>query len=125
MSLPNTEVSFDFDGIGAETGKKYEGTFTVRCILSIAQKQAMELERTRLTGGYANPTDELYGIALILSTLRAKIVTGAPFWEQGKGADIFDENILVALHNKIKEVSIQWKEKIQQVKPELTSQNPA
>ena len=112
MDLPLKQKVFDLN-FTAEFGKKYEGQFTVLCRLNIAQKHAMELEKTRLLGNYANPTDQLAGLAIFLSTLRAKIVDAPEWWKQSLGgAAIEDEDVLGELYNKVQEAEKQWKDEM-------------
>jgi hypothetical protein len=111
MDLPSKEKTFTFEHIGEDTGKKYDGQFTVRCVLNVGQKHAMALEKTRLMGNYPNPTDDLAGFAVILANLRAKIITAPEWWNQSSaGATIDDEDALVVLYRKITEAEIEWKD---------------
>jgi hypothetical protein len=116
MELPNNETTFDIDVVGDTTFKRYEGQFNVRCILTMGQKHAMELEKTRLLGNYANPTEDLVGIAIIFANLRAKVIDGPEFWKQSQGgATIKDENVLVEVYNKILKAETEWREKVKEM----------
>lgn len=109
MDLPLKHQVFDFEYI-TELGKKYDGQFTVRCSLNIGQKHAMELEKSRLLGNFASPTAGLEGLAIVLSNLRHKVIDGPPWWTQSNGgANIEDEDALVALFRKLEETEIKWK----------------
>jgi hypothetical protein len=113
MDLPNKEKSFAFEHVGETTEKKYDGQFTVRCILNIGQKHSMALEQTRLLGSYENPTNDLSGLAIILSNLRAKIVEAPEWWKQSLGGSLIDdEDALVALYRKVVEAEVEWKEEL-------------
>jgi hypothetical protein len=113
MDLPSKEKTFDFEHTGEDTGKKYDGRFTVLCTLNVGQKHAMALEKTRLMGSYANPTDDLGGLAIILSNLRAKVIDGPEWWKQSNGgALIEDESALVVLYRKLQEAEYLWKEEL-------------
>lgn len=113
MDIPDKESVFDFEHVGELTGKKYEGQFTVRCVLNIAQKHAMEIEKTRLLGNFSNPTDGLVGIAVILSSLRHKVVDGPEWWKQSAGgSSLDDEDVLVALYDKVVSAEVEWREKL-------------
>jgi hypothetical protein len=115
MDLPSKEKTFDFDYTAELTNKRYDGRFTVLCSLNIGQKHAMALEKTRLLGSYQNPTDDLFGFAIILSNLRAKIIDGPEWWKQSRGGStIEDEDVLVQLYNKVQEAESQWKENLRQ-----------
>jgi hypothetical protein len=112
MALPDTTSVFDFEHT-TDLGKKYDGQFTVRCTLNMGQKHALELEKTRLLGNYANPTEELAGIAIVLANLRVKITDGPPWWMQSNGGyNIEDEDALVALYNKVQNAETEWRSKL-------------
>jgi hypothetical protein len=131
MDLPSKERTFDFDYVGLDTGKEYKGRFTVRCILTVGQKHAMSLERTRLLGNYENPTPDLSGIALILSTLRSKVIDAPEWWKQSQGGSLIeDEDCLVNLYRKVEEAEELWKADLRkkaeppQVNQDSTLSNP-
>lgn len=124
MNLPNKEKTFDFECVGETTGKTYDGRFTVLCVLNIGQKHALALEKTRLLGSYSNPTDDLVGYALILSSLRIKVVDGPEWWKQSRGGLVVDdEEPLVKLYQKIQEVEEEWKKDLKE-KAEKLQQAP-
>jgi hypothetical protein len=109
MDLPLKQQVFDFEYV-TELGKKYDGQFTVLCSLNIGQKHALELEKTRLLGNFAEPTPGLEGLAIVLSNLRAKVVDAPNWWMQSSGgATVEDEDALVALYRKLQEVEQKWK----------------
>jgi hypothetical protein len=111
--LPNKEKTFDFEHSGEDTGKKYDGRFTVLCSLTVGQKHALALEKTRLLGNYANPTDDLAGLAIILANLRAKIIESPNWWQQSSGgSSLEDESVIVALYRKVQEAEFEWKEEL-------------
>lgn len=113
MDLPSRESAFDFEHVGADTGKKYDGQFKVLCLLDMGQKHRLELEKTRLMGNYANPTDGLAGLAVILATLRVRIIDAPEWWKQsGGGFGIQDEDALVALYDKVLGAESEWRSKM-------------
>lgn len=113
MELPNNESVFDIDVTGDTTLKEYKGQFTCLCVLTMGQKHAMQLEKSRLLGSYANPTDDLIGIAVIFSNLRQKLVDGPEWWKQSVGgATIKDENVLVEIYEKIQKAENEWRQKV-------------
>lgn len=123
MDLPNTQSVFDFD-FTSDLGKKYDGQFTVNCLLNMRQKHLLELEKTRLLGNYPNPTDELAGIAVILANLRGRIVNGPSWWEQSDGGyNLTDIDVLTALYNKVIAAEAEWRTKLKEKTKKL--QEPA
>ena len=126
MNLPKVESVFEFD-YTSELGKRYEGTFTVLSILDMGQKYKLELEKTKLLGSYQNPTEGLIGIAVVLSTLRTKIVDAPEWWKQSRGGfDIKDEDTLVELYDKVQAAEIEWRKNLKEMTkaqtPETQSQ---
>lgn len=114
MDLPSTQTAFDFE-FTSELGKKYDGQFTVNCLLNMRQKHLLELEKTRLLGNYPNPTDELAGIAVILANLRGRIVNGPTWWEQSDGGyNIADIDVLTALYNRVIAAEAEWRTKLKE-----------
>jgi hypothetical protein len=115
MDLPNKESVFDFD-FTSETGKRYEGRFTVLCVLNMGQKHRLELEKTRLLGNFPNPTDGLVGIAVVLANLRVKIVDAPDWWKQSNGGyEIMDEDCLMNLFNKVDGLEAEWRAKLKEM----------
>lgn len=113
MDLPSKESVFDFVHTGLDTGKKYEGQFKVLCLLDMGQKHRLELEKTRLLGNHANPTDGLAGIAIILANLRIKIIDAPEWYKQSNGGfNIQDEDALVALYDKVLAAEVEWRQQM-------------
>jgi hypothetical protein len=111
--LPKNESNFSVDISGDTTFKKYEGAFTVRCILTTGQRHTMELEKSRLLGSSINPTDALVGLAEVLATLRARIVEAPGWWKDSlNGTNLSDENVLMELYTKVGEAETQWRQKV-------------
>jgi hypothetical protein len=116
MELPKNEATFAVDILGDTTFKKYEGQFTVRCVLTVGQRHAMELEKSRLLGSFASPTDALVGLAEVLATLRARIIEAPEWWKQSAGGStLSDENILMELYAKVGEVETAWRQKVKEL----------
>jgi hypothetical protein len=112
-SLPKNEKTFDIDVVGDTTGVKYQGQFTVQCILDMAGRHTLELEKTRLMADYANPSRGLFGIATSLATIRTKTVTAPAWWINNEdGAAIKDENLVFAVYDKCNEMEKQWREEL-------------
>ena len=121
MDLPSKQRTFEFEHIG-ESGRKYDGQFTVLCSLNVGQKHALALEKTRLLGNHPNPTDDLAGFSLILANLRAKIVNGPTWWQQSNGGmAIDDEDAVIALYRKIDEAELAWKEDLKKKAEQATA----
>ena len=124
MDLPSTQTAFDFD-FTSDLGKKYDGQFTVHCLLNMRQKHLLELEKTRLLGNHVNPTDELAGIAVILANLRHRIVDGPTWWQQSDGGyNISDIDTLTALYDKVLIAESEWRVKLKEKTKKLQESTP-
>jgi len=112
-SLPKLEKTFTIDLVGETTGLEYKGQFTAKCVLSIRDRQAIELEKSRLTADYANPSGTLFAIASMVATLRAKLVEFPDWWKEvGLGSDLLDENVLIEVYEKTEDIAKEWKESL-------------
>ena len=109
MDLPNNEKTFEFEHLGLTTKKKYDGQFTVKCVLNMFDKREVELEKSRLSADIANPTNLLSSLSHILANLRVRIIKAPNWWEQSLGGfDLLDEDVIVALYDKVMEQSDKW-----------------
>ena len=112
-ALPKNEKTFEIDLVGKDTGVKYHGIFTVRCVLNMAMRHAMEMEKTRLMADFANPSGGLAGIAITLATLRTKIIKGPPWWESSDGGvNVMDDNIILAIYDECNKAEVEWRESL-------------
>jgi len=111
MDLPKRERTFYFDYTG-ESGFRYEGTITIKCRLTVAEKYNLELEKSRLLADMNNPTDSLYGLSVALSSLRAKIIEAPNWWQQRNGWGVEDEDALVEMYRKVEAECLKWKEEL-------------
>lgn len=109
MDLPSTQTTFEFD-FTSELGKRYDGSFTVLCVLDMKTKHRLELEKTRMLGNSANPTDELAGLAIVLSNLRIRIIDGPNWWKQSDGGyNITEFDTLTSLYEKVLSAEAEWR----------------
>jgi len=124
MSLPKNESSFDFLHVGELTGNKYDGQFTVKCVLSLGDKRLLEIEKSRLTADLMNPTGNLSALGSVVANLRVR-VTDAPDWFNQKimNLDILDEEVLFELYSKCLEKSEEWRDKVKEKAEEKTEGN--
>lgn len=124
--LPKKEQSFVFNEVGEVTTRPYEGEFTVRAILNMGQKHQLELEKTMLQADSKAPTAGLSGISNVLAELRVRIIDGPEWWEQSRGgALIDDENVLLALYQKIIDTEITWRQSLRdQTKKAVENSDP-
>jgi len=114
MDLPSNQSVFDFN-FTSDLGNKYDGRFTVLAVLDMKTKHRLELEKTRLLGNYANPTDELAGISIMLATLRIRIVDAPEWWKQSDGGyNLSDFDVLSALYEKTIAAEAEWRTKLKE-----------
>lgn len=124
MSLPKNEKIFDFDHTGEITGKKYEGQFTVKCMLSMADKRAVEIERSRITADLMNPTGNLSALGTVVSNLRARVIESPDWYKQSIiTLDLLDEEVLYELYAKCLDASDAWLKELKEKAAEKSAGN--
>lgn len=109
MDLPKNEKSFQLDYTGEITGKKYEGTFTVRCVLSAGEKRALEIEKSALSADLSNPTNNLSALSSVVANLRIRVLK-SPDWftQEISTLDLLDEDVLFVLFGKCLDKEEEW-----------------
>ena len=115
MSLPKNESSFDFSHVGELTGKKYEGTFTVKCMLNIADKRILEIEKSRLTADLQNPTGNLNALGAVVANLRVRVMDAPDWYNQSiMSLDILDEEVIFELYAECLKKSEEWRKSVKE-----------
>lgn len=115
MNLPKNEKSFMFSVEGEVTGHKYEGQFSVKCVLSMADKRILEIEQSRLAMDLLNPTDNLVAIARVVANLRVRVQDAPDWFDQIiANLDILDDNVIFELYSKCLECSSEWVKELKQ-----------
>ncbi|MDQ6989348.1 MAG: hypothetical protein Q9M19_05645 [Mariprofundaceae bacterium] len=114
MNLPTKERTFYFDHKD-EYGERREGNFTVKCRLTMRERQVMELYKSRIVGGHTAPTDALTGISVMVATLNTHITEAPEWWKQSdSGLDLEDETIVVDLFNQLTTEQLAWRDELTQ-----------
>lgn len=113
MSLPKNEKSFMFSLVGEITGHKYEGQFSTKCVLSMADKRVLEIEQSRLSMDLLNPTDNLVAIARVVANLRVRVIDAPDWFDQIIGSlDILDDNVIFELYGECLKASSEWQDEL-------------
>lgn len=113
MSLPKNESTFDFQHTGELTGKKYEGHFTVKCVLGLGDKRYLEIEKSRLTADLMNPTGNLSALSSVVANLRVRVIEAPDWFNQSiMSLDILDEELVFELYSECLKKSDEWQKKI-------------
>ena len=114
MSLPEKIRTFYFDHTD-EYGQRREGNFSVKCRLTMRERQYMELNKSRLLGGHEAPTDALRGISVMIATLNTHITQSPEWWKQSDGGlDLEDETIVIELFNQLTNEQVAWRDALTQ-----------
>lgn len=123
--LPKIERAFDFEEKGEITGKKYDGQFLVKSLLNFGDKHQLELQKTLLQADTRAPTPGLRGIAQIIAELGVRVVNAPTWWEQSNGGrSIVDENVVLALYDKVLEQEDEWKKELALKQAETVEETP-
>jgi len=116
MDLPKNEKSFIFDHVGEITARKFDGTFTVRCALNMAEKRALEIEKSALSVDLSNPTGNLSAISTVVGNLRVRVIKSPDWFKQSiMSLDLLDEEVYFELYGKCLEQSDLWIKEVKEL----------
>jgi hypothetical protein len=115
MSLPKNEKTFFFSKEGEVTGHKYEGQFSVKCVLTAADKRMVEIEQSRLMVDLKNPTANLVAISKVTANLRTRVIK-SPDWfgQMIDDLETLDDNIMFDVWTECVRCSNEWFDEIRQ-----------
>jgi len=109
MDLPKNEKSFSFRHEGELTGKVYEGEFKTKCVLSLADKRLLEVEKSSLTLDLNNPSGNLSAIGDVVANLRVRIVDSPDWFRQLiTSLEVLDDELFFEIYAKCLEKSDEW-----------------
>ena len=109
MDLPKNQKSFQLDHVGEVTGRRYEGTFSVKCALNMAEKRKLEIERSTLSADLTNPTGNLNAISVVVANLRVRVIDAPDWFKQAIASlDLLDEDVLFEIYGKCLDKSEEW-----------------
>jgi hypothetical protein len=109
MNLPKNESVIMFNYNGEVTGHNYGGNLRVKCVLNMADKRNLEIERSLITADLSNPTPNLIAIAQVIANLRVRVID-APEWfrDAVKSLDLVDDDVYFELYAKCMEAEDAW-----------------
>jgi len=115
MNLPKNEKSFFFSKEGDITSHKYEGQFSVKCVLTAADKRMVEIEQSRLMVDLKNPTANLVAISKVTANLRTRVLK-SPDWfgQMLDDLETLDDNILFDVWTECVRCSNEWFDEVKQ-----------
>jgi hypothetical protein len=112
MDLPNREKTFLFDKTD-DLGERYCGDFKVKCILTMADRRMLEIEKSRIKGDVTNPSPDLAMLALILANLRVRVIDGPDWWKtSNKGELLSDETLVGELFDEVMKQEVIWRDEL-------------
>lgn len=99
--LPSNEYTFSVKLKGEKTKTSYEGAFTVKCLLTIAEMSDLGLKIDEYSRG---STTLIQGVALLiraLAELEVRIIKAPSWWKDSNGGrDLMDTNVVYEVFNK-------------------------
>ena len=109
MDLPKNEATFHFEHTGETTGRKYEGDFTVKCVLNLADKRALEVQKSNISLDLNNPSANLSAISDVVSNLRVRVIDAPDWFKQViVSLDVYDDELFFEIYGKCLEKSEEW-----------------
>jgi hypothetical protein len=132
--LPPNEASFEFECVGDKTGKKYDGTFTVKCVLANEETIDAALRAERYNGGVATLAAyyKLFNRALAEAEVRVRYDKEkkrqmAPSWwiDSDAGRTLLDQNVVFDVYSKCIEAEKNWNDSVKRMAAEASEKAQA
>lgn len=111
-----TTTKFSFSVIGEQTGKPYNGDFTVKTVISRRENFIADERRRLLIGANASSVSQsVNGEAYMFGQLSVRIVSAPDWWNNAdNGVDLEDDNVAPELYNLIMEKADEHRKKIKE-----------
>jgi hypothetical protein len=117
--LPSMVSSFEFKEVGDITNVEYKGEFEIKTILKIADKKRKEqIVSIKMGVSQSSATPALKLYCEYLSELQVRVIKGPSWFKSNELDELIDENIIVALVEKIQEKEAEWIENIKKSQKE-------
>jgi hypothetical protein len=116
-NLPNTMSTVHLDAVGEISHSRWVGQFTVKCILSHADKFAKARLYAALMPERENLVEEEDRLrAAVIAELSVRISDGPEWWSATHGGQLMaDLDPLVELLKLCQEESIKWSKKLEEI----------
>jgi hypothetical protein len=120
--LPKNEATFSLEVEGDVTKKRYEGKFTVKCVLENWETMEVGLRADRYNAGSATLANQfkLFNRALAEAEVRVMFDKErnkpmAPSWwiDSDAGRSLLDQNVVFEVYAKCIEATKSWKDSLE------------
>jgi len=120
MYLPKNEFVFQFKMQGSKTKQWYEGTFAVKCLLTLEEQVQVAILTDRFNQGSTTLAPEYGLVNRSLAEIQMRIIKDkdgkmqCPTWwnENGNGATLFDSNIVFGVFSEALKGEKEWEKNI-------------
>ena len=111
--LPSMEFSFNLEAKGSETGKSWKGNFSFKR-LNYRQKLDASKYAAQLNGDLATLPPNIKFTNDVLALLKFGLIEYPKWWEESNfGLELYDDNIIAELFNKVDEFEQKWRKEIE------------
>ena len=110
--MPSMEYKFQVQIVGVETKKNWVGDFLFRRP-TLKERAMIDVMRARLNGDLFTIDPEVRAFNEALSYLKFTLKEFPDWWKESDfGANLYDANVIIEIHNKCIEFEAQWREKV-------------
>lgn len=123
MDLPKNEYTFQFNERGERTKKIYDGSFTVRCLLTMEDIRRVGIKLDILNGGSQTLPPGVGLLNRAFAELDIRIIKAPSWWKDANdGRDMFDTNVILEVFNKALDAERNWDERVTEAAGEAEKQ---
>lgn len=119
MNLPSNEYTFSFNDKGERTKTRYEGKFTVRCILTMQEIVDVGLKIDELNRGSKTLAPGVGLINRAFAELDIRVLKAPSWWkDSNNGRDLLDLNIVLGVFEKAMDAETEFSTRLEKAAEE-------
>ncbi len=101
MNLPSNEYTFSFKTTGDKTKKVFEGSFTVKCLLTSAEIIEVGLRLDQYNRGSKTLAPGVNLLNRAFAELDVRMIKAPSWWKDSQdGRDLFDTNVVLEVFDR-------------------------
>lgn len=123
MIMPSNEYTFNIVVVGEKTKKKYEGSFTVKCLLSVQEMVEVGLRMDRYNQGSSTVSPGVTRMNRAIAEMEIRQIKTPSWWKDSDdGRTFLDANVVFEVFLKALDAETEFDKRIAEQAKEADEQ---